>query len=125
MGYAPIFLGSSHRQLGALRLRQTVDASHEDVLQRGLRMYGMRGELHPARQNPRDYGISVARRSVPVPPFDPSLLLSLSLPSPRKEARISLFAIPTDVNVKTKTGIVNCNSAVDEREECGEFHAVR
>ncbi|KAJ7717517.1 hypothetical protein B0H14DRAFT_638045 [Mycena olivaceomarginata] len=57
--------------------------------------------------------------------FRPFLAPSLSLPSPRKEAHISLFAIPTDVNVKTKTGIVNCNSAVDEREECDSEMTLR
>ncbi|KAJ7694924.1 hypothetical protein B0H14DRAFT_2650825 [Mycena olivaceomarginata] len=66
---------------GVLRSRQTVDASREDVLQRGLRMYGIRGKFHPALENSRYYGISM--------------------------------------------GIVNCDDAVDEREERGEFHAVR
>jgi hypothetical protein len=53
-------------------------------------------------------------------PVDHSLLLSLSYPSTRTEANVSLVTMPT-----VKTGIVNFDSAVDEREGCRKFYTVR
>jgi hypothetical protein len=85
-------------------------------------MCGIHCEFHPVLESSRDYrrvAVDGGSLDLFVPPFDPSLLLSLSLPSPRTEANVSLFAIPTDATVK---GIVNCDSAVGAG---GVFHAVR